>query len=372
MKSQILLRCLAPVLLLFAATGSGRAGIAKGPYPMLPTTHSVTVCWVSDDETSGGVVRYAAGPSSNPAKGGVAAETGPKTRYHRVVIDHLKPYTRYTYQVTESATTSATAFFLTAAPPAQPFRFIAYGDCRTQPEKHAAVLKRMMAFRPDFVLQTGDLVANGTNEAHWDIFWKTAQPLMRSTAYYPALGNHEQEGAPYFRYFPVAAEYSFDYGNAHFVALDSNRPESEWPAQEKWLQADLAAHQAATWRIVYFHHTMYTCVDLPDRREQAKTLRARLEPILQAGGVQLVVSGHDHNYQRHVPPSGITYVVTGGGGAPLYKLTADTPYVKKAKMVHNDCEITVNGRTLSVRAVEPDGAEIDRFSLTAPAPAPGK
>jgi hypothetical protein len=354
MKSRNLLSRVAAIAWLIGVAASARAAeITHGPYLMLPSTDSVTVCWVSDTETTGGAVRYAPGETGNPTAGKTAAETGAATRYHRVKIAGLKPYTRYAYTVTESGKTTPRSTFLTAAPRLQPFHFIAYGDCRTQPERHAAVIARMMTFHPDFVLQTGDLVANGTNEAHWDLFWPVAEPLMRNTAYYPALGNHEKEGAPYFKYFGVPREYSFDYGNAHFVALDSNRPEEEF------------AHQSATWRIVYFHHTPYTCVDKPERREQARVLSARLEPILKAGNVQLVVNGHDHDYQRHVSPSGITYLVTGGGGAPLYTVTPDTPYVKKAKMAYNDCEISVDGPNLKVRAVEPDGSEIEHFALHA-------
>ncbi len=340
-------------------------GVVKGPYPMLPTMDSVTVCWVSDAETTGGSVRLAPAVTANPATGKTVTESGAKTRYHRLKIAGLKPYTRYAYQVTEGGKASKPATFLTAPKPDQPFHFIAYGDTRTQPDKHASVIARVLTFHPDFVIQTGDLVADGTNESQWDVFWQIETPLLRDTAYYPALGNHEKEGAPYFRYFGVPQEYSFDYGNTHFVALDTNRPDSELKQQEEFLRKDLLAHQKATWRVVFFHHTPYTCVDKPGRRELAKALSARLEPILVEGRVQLVVNGHDHDYQRHVPPSGITYLVTGGGGAPLYPVTPDTPYVKKAKSVYNDCEITVDGGTIKVRAVEPDGTEIEHFTLTA-------
>ena len=345
-------------LLTVGVSRAGEPGtIVKGPYPMMPTTYSVAICWVSAEESSGGTVRY--------GKIGVATETGPKTRYHRVVITGLKPYTRYPYRVTQGAETSEPATFLTAAPPKQPFKFVAYGDCRTQPDKHTAVVQRILAFQPDFVVQTGDLVADGTVEPQWDVFFKTVAPLIRNTAYFPALGNHERQGAPYFRYFGVPREYSFDYGCIHFVALDSNRPESEFAEQEAFLRKDLQAHQGATWRVVFFHHTPYTCVDKPGRRELAAKLSARLEPIFAAGKVGLVINGHDHDYQRHVSAAGITYLVTGGGGAPLYAVTPDTPFVKKAKSVYNDCEISVDGPTLSVRAVEPDGSEIERFTLSA-------
>jgi len=149
-----------PILgLLLITMGAGRVAepsITKGPYPMLPTTQSVTICWVSVEETTGGVVHYGDGKT--------VTESGPKTRYHRVTITGLKPYTRYSYQVTQESQTSEPASFLTTAKPDQAFHFTAYGDCRTQPDKHAAVIQRMAAFHPDFVVQTGDLVADGTKE----------------------------------------------------------------------------------------------------------------------------------------------------------------------------------------------------------------
>src|SRR5207248_1623832 len=105
---------------------------------------------------------------------------------------------------------------------------------------------------------------------------RVARETLRNTPIFPALGNHEQDGAAYLRYFDVARDYSFDYGNAHFAALDSNRPPAEQGAQVAWLRKDLAAHQEATWRMVFFHHTPYTCVNKPGRRELAEKLRARL------------------------------------------------------------------------------------------------
>src|SRR5205085_12206770 len=123
-------------------------------------------------------------------------------------------------------------------------------------------------------------------------------------------------------------------------------------------------HQDAKWRIVFFHHTVHTCVDKPGRRAESIERAKRLEPILTECHVQLVINGHDHDYQRHIS-KGITYLVTGGGGAPLYDVTPDTPYVKKAKKAHHYCELSVDGETMSVRAVEPDGSVIEAFTLQA-------
>ena len=352
------MRCelkLAVLILLACLGGTAQAsGIEKGPYLMNPTQSSITVCWVSDSPVVGSVAVMGTGTT---------AQDTTATRYHRVKLAGLKPYTRYAFSVTCAGETKSGGF-RTAAPPDQPFKFVAYGDNRTQPAVHASVLARMSLFNPDFIVQTGDQVADGTVEEQWDEFWQIAGKALSQTAYYPSLGNHEREGAPYFRYFAVPAEYSFDYGNTHFVALDSNRPETEYAAQQAWLKKDLLAHQGATWRVVFFHHTVHTCVDKPDRRTQSLERAKRLEPILAEGHVQLVINGHDHDYQRHVA-SGITYLVTGGGGAPLYDVTPDTPFVKKAKKAHHHCELAVNGDTISVRAVEPDGAVIEAFTLQA-------
>lgn len=362
MKKHTLLLALAFSL---PACGDHRPAVAisKGPYLQNATTSGITVCWVTAGECVGSV-------SWQPASGGgpeKCVSESRAVRYHKVRISGMTPYTQYAYSIGIKGGDSAGSTFRTAAAPFQGFKFAAYGDNRTQPAVHKAVLARMMEFAPDFVIQTGDLVANGEMENQWDEFWEVVRPLVRNTPYYPALGNHERGGSPYYRYFDVKREYGFDYGNAHFIALDTNRPESEHRDQERWLRKELATHQDATWRIVFFHHTPFTCVAMEDRRKAAVRLRSRLEPIFREGKVQLVVCGHDHNYQHHLS-NGIHYVVTGGGGAPLYEIRPDTPNLVKAKKAHHFCEIQVDGTSMSIRAVEPSGAVIEEFDLSAERP----
>ena len=352
------LKLAALAMMMNGCKGVQASGIEQGPYLMNPTQTEITVCWVSDKATTGTV-------SLTGSK--KTATDSAATRYHRVKMTGLKPYTHYNFSVACEGVTK-TGSFITAAPKGHGFKFVAYGDNRTQPKVHASVLAKMSEFKPDFVVQTGDQVANGDNEDQWAEFWQIAGKALSETAYYPSLGNHERHGAPYFRYFEVPAEYSFDYGDVHFVALDSNRPATEYDAQSAWLDKDLAAHQNAKWRIVFFHHTVHTCVAMPDRRAQSAERAERLEPIFAKEHVQLVINGHDHDYQRHVA-HGITYLVTGGGGAPLYDVTPDTPFIKKTKKAHHYCELTVNGDTISVRAVEPDGNVIEAFSIKANVPA---
>jgi 3',5'-cyclic AMP phosphodiesterase CpdA len=353
------------LLLVCLAIGSVNVccaqGIVKGPYLMKPTPHGITVCWVSSSQCKGEVVFREDRPGESEQTDRTARDSK-STFYHRIRISGLKPYTTYSYHVVCDDSRSPIAAFRTAAEPGTPFRFIAYGDNRTQPMVHASVIERMRKFGPDFVIQTGDLVANGLNEAQWDEYWQVVKPLVREAPMYTSLGNHEGSGAPYFRFFDIPREYAFDYGDAHFIALDTNRPPSEFAAQEKWLKKELAQHQNARWRIVFFHHTPYTCVVMPDRRIAAAALRARLEPIFKAGNVQLIVCGHDHNYQHHFA-AGIHYVVSGGGGAPLYDVRPDTPNVVTARKVYHHCEIVEEGDTLKIRAIQPDGTVIEQFDV---------
>ena len=338
--------------LLVAGSSVNAAGISKGPYLQLPGTDGITVCWVTDAEVLGEVT----------CSGKTVRDEKPSI-YHKVRVKGLKPYTNYSYSVSCDGD-KKTGTFRTAAPVKQPFQFAIYGDNRTQPQVHTEVLARMLESKPDFIVQTGDLVADGTQENLWTEFFQVAGKTLASVPYYPALGNHERDGAAYLRYFAVPREYSFDYGDVHFVCLDSNRRDDEFAAQQEWLRKDLAAHQSAAFRVVFFHHTVYTCVTKPGRRELAEKLRARLEPIFLEGNVQLVLNGHDHDYQHHVA-KGIHYVVTGGGGAPLYDVLADTPFVKAAKKTHHFCEAKVSGNVISIRALERDGAVIESFTVSA-------
>lgn len=345
------------VSLLLVSRAAVAGGIEKGPYIQNPTTDGIVVCWVTDTETTG-TVRY----GEKTTDEGTARDDKP-TRYHKVRISGLKRDTHYRYLV-EDGTAKEEGSFVTAPAEDKPFQFAVYGDNRGDAAVHALVLARMMQFHPDFVIQTGDLVADGTDESLWTEFFAVTGKVMRSVPYYPALGNHERDGAAYLRYFAVPREYSFDYGAIHFAAIDSNRPESEHAAQEEWLKNDLAAHRKAVWRFVFFHHTPYTCVTKAGRRELAERLRARLEPILLAGHVQVVFNGHDHDYQHHFA-KGIHYFVTGGGGAPLYEVKPDTPFVKTAKMAHHYCEVKIDGAKMTLVARQPDGTVIEGVSVSA-------
>ena len=205
--------------------------------------------------------------------------------------------------------------------------------------------------------------------------------------------------------YPRAVNFSFDYGNAHWTVLDANGYVN-WrdPALRAWVERDLAAAKDATWRFVAFHHPGFNSSRNHFEQQQMRLIA----DVLEAGRVDVVFNGHVHNYQRSFPlrfvadrgedgrmvrnrdlvpgkwtldkvfdgktktrPEGVIYLVTGAGGAGLYNPEQqDKPETwqaftdKYVAKVHSITVADVVGKTLTVRQVSADGAELDRFAVT--------
>jgi 3',5'-cyclic AMP phosphodiesterase CpdA len=205
-------------------------------------------------------------------------------------------------------------------------RLAVYGDVRGGHDVHAAIVGHLCADAPDAVLFTGDLVLRGHDEGDWQRFFAIARPLLATTPYYPAQGNHDVgAGGDRDRRFedrfvlppgppdrPAgAAWYSVDIGDVHLVALDSNAYDA--PAQRAWLEADLAAAAGARAVVAITHDGPYSRGTHGGNPAAARAYA----PVLARHRVAVVFSGHDHLYQRG-EVGGLPYVVSGGGGASLY------------------------------------------------------
>jgi hypothetical protein len=187
------------------------------------------------------------------------------------------------------------------------------------------------------------------------------------------LHAHPTEGVPE----PDRGRYySFDWGNVHFVSLDTNAPFREAVAGRgqmiRWLDDDLRRTRKL-WRVVYFHHP----VRPTSNHEQDSTsalVREHLEPIFDRHDVQLVLSGHEHNYQQAAPRRGGQFVgpglgtvniITGGGGAALYSVSPRQGLVfADSKYHYLRCE--VDSAQFSCRAIDSNEKQIDQFTLTTP------
>jgi len=357
---SIYLRCILYCLLVLGWTASLQAAkIERGPYLQQIAPDGVTVCWATDEAVTGAILY---GQRSLDKKQDAEA-----ARLHRVRLNGLKPATVYRYQVVCGDLKSDTFSFKTAPISGGGFSFVAYGDNRTHPEDHRKVAERILSLKPDLVVNTGDLVADGNKAELWPTFFDVAGRLMAQAPYYPSLGNHEGNSPLYFEIFALPGAkryYSFNYGNCHFVCLDSNEPFMAREEQRHWLIEDLSHSQDAAFRIVFFHHPPYTLSPSKGRQKYSEKIREQWQKIFEDFHVALVLNGHDHNYQR-AKVNGIQYIVTGGGGAPLYPVGEKRPWNVKAASVHHCVEFRVKDDRIQARAITPDGKTIDSFELTA-------
>jgi 3',5'-cyclic AMP phosphodiesterase CpdA len=255
-----------------------------------------------------------------------------------------------------------------------PFRFVAYGDSRfhdpkdvepSDPAVRVALVKAIAEANPAFICFTGDIVYNGFEANDWKV-WDSETRLWRdrNIPVYPALGNHELHGDAriglrnYFQRFPDLKNsryYSVRAANTLILALDSSLDEVAGP-QGEWLNAKLD-HVPADVDFVFlmFHHPPYSSSDTnvmagghaarPSEQALAKVLEARQA---HAGYRLVVFSGHVHNYERH-EHHGVTYFVSGGGGAHPYLVQRGPDDLFQGKGVnYHYLTVEVDGKQVTV------------------------
>jgi hypothetical protein len=254
-------------------------------------------------------------------------------------------------------------FSLVGRTPAQDssLTFMVLGDTRTGHAAHQRVVDKMLELGPPrFYLHTGDLVNDGSDMSQWDTFLDIEHDLMQTSTLYPAMGNHERNHPNYFDVLnPPGPWYSFDSGDAHFVCLQVDGYGDYTPGQPQyeWLVSDLA-RTSKPWKFVFFHIPPYSS----GGHGSDLNVRQALCPLFEQYGVAIVFNGHDHDYERSVA-NGVTYIVTGGGGAPLYPEVNDNPDSVYFASVYHFVQITISGDTLYGVAIKPDGTQFDHFTI---------
>lgn len=250
------------------------------------------------------------------------------------------------------------------------FRFAAYGDTRDNHDIHREIVKAVLSFQPALVLQTGDLVHHGDAADEWRIFDQITGEMRRRIPYYPARGNHDVGASGFYEQrvtSPVTSGnqlfYSFEKENLHFVAIDTQQPLGPASEEGRWLEADLAQARAAGRFIVPFFHKAIFSIGPHAVESDVMALRPVLHALFRKHGVRLAFEGHDHIYYRTVR-DGITYVVTGGGGAPLYdgRHLVGVPGDVFEKVNHF-CVADVYPDRVAVTVWRRDLSRLDRFTV---------
>ncbi|HEY4286549.1 MAG TPA: metallophosphoesterase family protein [Puia sp.] len=390
----------------------------------------------------------------------------PRRVYH-ALLSGLAPGGVFSYRLLLAGKTVFTADGKAPKGENQPYRFVVNGDIGAATPDARLLARQSFLSKPDLVVIPGDIIyENGRVSEYDEKFWPVynadqasdqGAPVMRSIPYIGAPGNHDvdnrnlnqfPDGLAYFYFwrqplngpagkeggafvptmtateahrktflaaagdaYPNAVNYSFNYGNAHWTVVDSD-PYVDWTdsALRAWVAADLAAEQGAAWRFVIFHHPGFSSA-LEHYEQQQMRL---LSPIFETGKVDVVFSGHVHNYQRNYPltfapfkkpvllmggkdnktirgrvvngywmldkafdgktntrPKGVLYIITGAGGQELYNPEqTDQPdtwqkYTSKfIASVHSLTVVDVNGRNFTLRQVSTDGTEVDAIKIT--------
>jgi hypothetical protein len=301
-------------------TTAGAAVIRRKPYLQQVTASSAKIGWISVSP-EGERVELSTPDGQLLATAAAAPErvivrsAGESQMWAE--LDGLRPSTVYCYTLADAGGTLMGPIGFRTAPAAdslEPVRFLAFGDSGSGGADQRMLAEQMFTVPYDLIVHTGDIAYDsGAIGEFEDNVFSIYAPLFQHLPFFPSAGNHEyhsSDAAPFRAVFSLPGTnekwYSYDWGRVHFVALDT---ESDYATQARWLDADLGA-TALPWKIVYFHKPPFSS----GGHGSDVSLRAALAPVLEQRGVQLVLSGHDHDYERVAPARGVRYVVTGGGG----------------------------------------------------------
>ncbi len=243
---------------------------------------------------------------------------------------------------------------------------VIYGDTRTNHEPHKKIVKLISAGKPETVFHTGDMVDNGSNKKEWDIFEGIISGLRKNSEFFPVHGNHEWLSPNYFRVFDIQnwiTFYALDRHNIHFTIMDSEVPFWKGSWQYKWLERDLkkaSLSDKTKFMAVLLHQPLYSsgkhgAYDSP-------VVSRELAPLFEKYGVDIVFSGHDHSYER-LYKNGIVYIVTGGGGAPLYDMAKESESSRIYIKSHHYLTLSVLKNKLFFEVFDDSDKLIDSFKV---------
>lgn len=285
----------------------------------------------------------------------------------------LTPGTEYAYTV-ERGDTTWEGSFRTPAGPSDTVRFGVLGSSGVSNETQHDIAAQMLADDPDFILHTGDVVFKRGALCHYGLrYFGPYEDLLPNVPVTAAIGEVDRkagDGIAFRETFDLDPDAdgplyrSFDYGPVHAIVLNSELYEQDDQTaideQRAWLVEDLTAAADAPWTVVVMHRPPYSST----KGAASDRIREDLGPIFAEHGVDLVLSGHARNYERFQPDGGVTYVVTGGGGADTQSFESNRTSVV-ATNVHHFLSIEAAPEEFKVRVIDEEGATIDSFTLGA-------
>lgn len=349
----------------------------------------------------------------------------PATLY-RAVLGTMTPGTTFHYRIVDGAGVPTGDITATTAPSGSSLRFLAYADQGTYEDgslgppayRPGEVIDAALTYDPDLVLVAGDLSYSEEAALRWWNQWfDIVEPLASTRPFYAAVGNHDRDFVVgydhWYKRFSFARDeqnYAFDAGPVHFIVLNSQEAclegEMTEPVQRvnpnctvteqtnaplentaitDFIKADLAdaKERGVPWIVATFHHPPYAHGGYNESNSGASYmwwLRDHWIPLFEQYGVDLVITGHDHVYERSWPMlanqtqttsgstfregKGIVYLTTGGGGRSTYTPSSGAPWwLATIESAHHVTVVDATATKLKVQARGLDGASLDAFEI---------
>ncbi len=352
-----------------------------------PRTSMVTQWRTADDVTRAGVVRYGIGA-------GLSAEQLTETvtgiqfayelpgnalvRVHQAHLCGLEAGTTYTYQVgardPETGVehfspiyTFRTAPDVVAHPDAEVVVGV-LGDCRDGYDVWEQLTGIIASYDPDLVLFSGDAVTVGITQFEWEAFLARGEPLLARVPLLFANGNHENNAVNFYSQFAMPGDqenFSIDYGFAHITVLNDTPEDINViaGATVDFMRDDFEASKAARWKLAMHHQAIWSS----SNHGSTASLQEHWRPVMEEYKLDLVLNGHDHEFEISKPMvgdvpqasvnDGTVYIVSGGAGAELYS-TAPMFHTEYAESTYSASIMRVRRDQLTLDPFRPDGTAI--------------
>ncbi|MBI1836089.1 MAG: metallophosphoesterase family protein, partial [Flavobacteriia bacterium] len=317
------------------------------------------------------------------------SRSGYEDYFNDYTFPNLNPDTTLYYKLYDSYSMlwSDVKLFKTSKPiVTTSFSFTALGDSRSGVSVWNQVSELAQSKKTDLTLFNGDIVADGGSVSDWNNWFDFAKTFVENNIIYHALGNHDASSVPDYQNnfeLPVSPIntgttnlfYSFNYGNALFICLNSEDPSNL--VQYNWLLNTLQENQDKTWKVVFFHRPFYT---IGNHAGEMDNYYNTWWKAFDDYGVDLILTGHDHMYERSKPinrnvstttpvltygsgpDQGRCQIVCGGAGAPLYT-AAPSWFVETYQSSYNFCKFNVNENQLCDSTFDVNGNLIETFCI---------
>ena len=358
--------------------------------PADPAT-TMAVAWRTADETTLATTgQFGKGTSLDQSQDGFTFiyvggfnGSGETIRMHETHLCGLDPGTEYSYRVggvgpggEESWSPTYTFHTAPAASDTSAEVLVAVlGDSRDGYDVWQKLVDLIGQQSPDLILFSGDAVTIGAVQVEWETFFSEAEPLFARAPVVSAHGNHDVNAINYYSQFVMPGneeDFGIDYGPFHLTVLNDTPfdPGDISGAARDFLDSDLTAHDSAPWKLLMHHRPIWSA---STRHGSDTELLDTWGPVIDAHKVDLVLNGHDHDYERSKPMRGSTpqataadgtvYIVSGGAGASLYGNGSDF-WTEKSEKTHSALLLHISRTMLQMQAIRDDGSELDSMATS--------